>query len=110
MIDDLPEEPVVVNLNVPNVGVNEIKGWRHARVGHEPGRKMASATLESIEGREGAFSVRTEWGDPITLPADTDVGVVDNDEVALTYLSRLAAEQRTDLGAPEGALTSLLAR
>jgi 5'-nucleotidase len=110
LVDNMPAEPVVVNLNVPNIDVDEIKGWRHARVGHEPGRKMASATLEPVEGREGTFAVRMEWGDPVALPADTDGGMVDNDEVAVTYLSRLTAEHRTDLTAAEDALTALLAR
>jgi 5'-nucleotidase len=110
MVADMPAEPVVVNINVPNIDVDEIKGWRHARVGHEPGRKMAAATLEPVEGREGTFSVRMEWGDPVALPADTDAGMVDNDEVAVTYLSRLAAEERADLTTPETALTDLLAR
>jgi 5'-nucleotidase len=110
MVKELPAEPVVVNINVPNIGVDEIKGWRHARVGHEPGRKMASSTLEPIEGREGTYAVRMEWGDPVPLPVDTDGGMVENDEVAVTYLSRLAAEERSDLTAPEAALSDLLTR
>ena len=110
LVENMPAEPVVVNINVPNVEVDEIKGWRLARVGYEPGRKMARATLEPVEGREGTYGVRMEWGDPIALPADTDGGVVENDEVAVTYLSRLTAEERDDLTAPEDALSSLLAR
>ena len=109
LLANLPAEPVVANINVPNIAVDEIKGWSHARVGHEPGRKMAAATLVPIEGREDVFSVRMEWGDPIALPADTDGGMVENDEVALTYLSRLSADDRTDLTAAEDALTELLA-
>ena len=110
LVANMPEEPVVVNINVPNVELDEIKGWRHARVGYEPGRKMAKATLEPVEGREDTFGVLMEWGDPLALPADTDGGMVENDEVAVTYLSRLAADDRDDITASEAALSDLLAR
>ena len=38
-----PDVPVVVNVNVPNLPVAEIKGWRYAVVGSAPPRAIASA-------------------------------------------------------------------
>src|SRR5262249_6198794 len=75
LVADMPEDPVVVNLNVPNFELAEIKGWRHGRVGLEPPRKVADVTLEPKVGHEGAFYVRMDWGDALELPADTDGGL-----------------------------------
>ena len=104
-----PVEPVVANLNVPNLPIEEIRGWQSATVGMEPPRKVASALLEPKEGHEGCFHVRMSWGDAVDLPAGTDGGTVERDLVAVTYLSRLAAQERDDLDAAETALADLLA-
>ena len=104
----MPADPVVVNINVPNVELAEIRGWQHGRVGHEPPRKMSSALLEPKEGHDGSFHVRMSWGDAVELPADTDGGLVERDIVSVTYLSRLAAETRDDMGAGEAQLARLL--
>ena len=104
----MPAEPVVVNLNVPNLDLADVRGWRHGRVGHEPPRRMSSAVLEPKEGHDGSFHVRMSWGDAVELPADTDGGLVENDVVAVTYLSRISAEQRDDMAAGEALLDRLL--
>jgi 5'-nucleotidase len=103
-----PDDPVVVNLNVPNCPTGEIVGWRHARVGLEPSRQVATATLEPRLGHDGAFHVRMSWGDALDLPADSDGGVVARNEVSVTYLSRLEALQRDDMGSAELALSALV--
>ena len=54
------------------------------------------------------FGVQMTWGDPIVLPPHTDGGAVERNLVAVTYLSRITAEQRRDLGKPEAGLASLL--
>ena len=105
-----PEEPVVVNLNVPNLELDEIAGWRHGRVGHEPPRRMSSAVLEAKEGHDATFHVRMSWGDAVDLPRDTDGGIVEANEVAITYLSRMVAEQRHDRVAAEKLLDRLVRR
>jgi 5'-nucleotidase len=108
LVADMPAEPVVVNLNVPNLELHEIRGWRHARVGVEPPRRMSSAVLDPKEGHDGAYHVRMTWGDAVELPADTDGGIVEADHVAVTYLSRIVADQRTDMSAGEKRLEGLL--
>jgi 5'-nucleotidase len=108
LIADMPTEPVVVNINVPNLPLAEVRGWQHGRVGHEPPRKVSSAVLEPKEGHEGSFHVRMSWGDAIELPPDTDGGLVERDIVSVTYLSRLAAEPRNDMSAGEAQLSKLV--
>ena len=95
---------------VPNLPIGEILGWEHAQVGNEPPRKMAEAILEPKEGHDGTFHVRLSWGDAIALPPTTDGGAVERGYVSVSYLSRLAADGRTDLGGAEAGLSSLLAR
>jgi 5'-nucleotidase len=110
LVDDPPGVPVVVNLNVPNLPVSEMKGWRHTTVGLEPPRAMANAWLEPIAGHDAAYHVRMTWGDEVSLPEGTDGGTVERDAVSVTYLSRMVAEPRDDLGPAEAALDVLLGR
>jgi 5'-nucleotidase len=110
LIARIPSEPVVVNINVPNLPLDRLKGWRHTVVGLQPTRAMANAWLEPISGHDSAYHVRMAWGDEVSLPEGTDGGTVERDEVAVTYLSRMIAETRNDLDASERALDELVAR
>ena len=103
-----PAEPVVVNVNVPNLPVEQLGRWRHAEIGLVPPRAVVSADLEPIGGREGVFGVRMEWGDAVELPPETDTGAIQRDEIAISYLSRLRAERRDDLDAIDRALDGSL--
>ena len=102
------DEPVVVNINVPNLPVEEIKGWRHATVGARPPRAVSSARLDPIQGQEGCFTIRMEMGDTIVAPEDTDSGAIERDEVTVTYLSRLHPVPQPALGGVDDALNGLL--
>ena len=108
LVADMPADPVVVNLNVPNVPLAEIKGWRHARVGLEPPRKVSTAVLQPRIGQKDTYSVAMQWGDAIDLPDDSDGGVVEAGFVAVTYLSRLDNIERPDMAAGESSLSSLV--
>ena len=108
LVDALPDEAVVVNLNVPNCPVDEIKGWRRTSVGRDPQRPVSKADLVPIVGLEGAYRVSMEWGDPLDLPDDTDGGAVENGYVSVTYLSRLHEIERSDLAPAELALSGLV--
>lgn len=103
------DEPVVVNVNVPNLPVDELRGWRHAEVGLLPPRAVVEATMKPIEGREDVFAVQFQWGDAIELPPETDGGAIERDEVTVSYISRLEAQPRNDLAAVDEALDGLMA-
>jgi 5'-nucleotidase len=110
LVADPPAEPVVVNLNVPNVDLDQIAGWRLAEVGLEPPRRMSRALLQPIEGQHDVYNVEMSWGDAEDLPEHTDGGIVEANQVAVTYLSRMDATKRDDLDGAESALTRLLGR
>jgi 5'-nucleotidase len=111
LVAELPTEPVVVNLNVPNVALDEIKGWRRTVVGTLPPRAMAAAVLEPKEGHDGTFHVRMGWGDPVALPSETDGGAVELDEVSITFLGRLMEDDSSPaLPIVESGLAALLDR
>lgn len=108
--NDLPTTPVVVNINVPNKDVADIKGWRSGRIGHEPPRRMSTAMLEPKHGHEDSYYVRMQWGDAVELPADTDGGLVENDYVSVSYLSSIGHDERRDVELAETELTALFDR
>jgi 5'/3'-nucleotidase len=91
--------PVVVNINVPNCELADIRGWRHAAVGAVPPRTVTQVRLDPKIGHEGSFHVRMQWGDPVVLPEHTDGGAVGRGEVAVTYLTALAADEAADTSA-----------
>jgi 5'/3'-nucleotidase len=103
-----PDEPVVVNVNVPNVAFDEIAGWRQTEVAMLPPRTVASGRLHPIEGRDGAFSVEMVWGEPIELPPDTDSGAIERGVVTVSFLSRMQDEPRPDLARVASGLDRLL--
>jgi 5'-nucleotidase len=110
LVADPPAEPVVVNVNVPNLALEDITAWRHTSVGTAPPRAVGSATLEPISGTEDSYSIRMGWGEIIDSPADTDSGSIERDAVSITYLSRLHHEARDDLGHLDAAVDELLGR
>jgi 5'-nucleotidase len=107
---DLPDPPIVVNVNVPNVGIEEITAWRHAEVGTIPPRSVQTATLVPRAGYEETFTVDMQWGDPIPLPIETDGGSVEAGEVAISYLGRIVHDQSSSIDAVDAALDGLLGR
>lgn len=97
LLADLPSTPIVVNLNVPNLPIDEIEGWRYAQVGTVPPRSVSSVKLVPKLGHEDVFQLEMEWGDPVELPEDTDGGAVERNQVAVTYLTAFAHQDRDDV-------------
>ncbi len=108
LLDDMPVDPVVVNINVPDLPIEEFGTWQYAEVGMAPPRSMSNATLKPIPGHEDAFTVEMGWGDTVQLAPETDGGIVERNDVAITYLTRLAHYDRPDLGTVAKALNQLL--
>jgi 5'-nucleotidase len=109
-IADRPKEAVVINVNVPNCAVADMKGWRRTEIGHIVPVAMATADLEAKEGHEGAFYVRMNYGAQAQMPGDTDGGAVENGEVAITYVSRYTDVPSQGSAAVNDALTSLVGK
>ncbi len=86
---DLPSEAMCLNLNVPNVAVDELKGWRRTELAMLPGRSMTRLDLEPKIGHDGAYHVRLNWGAAVTLPEETDAGAVQAGYVSVSWLSRI---------------------
>ena len=103
-----PADPVVVNINVPNLDIGAVKGWRYAVVGSAPPRAVASARLEAVSGTEDCFSVKMAWGDQIEAPPETDSGAIERDEVTISFLSRLEHTPRPDMTGIDAALDALV--
>ena len=83
------EEPVVINVNVPNTEVHEIAGWRRTSVGMQVPRAVVTANLVPKEGHADSYTIDLAYGDPVALPHHTDGGAVENGEVSVTYIGRL---------------------
>jgi 5'-nucleotidase len=107
IVADPPATPVVVNLNVPNLELDEIAGWQQVEVGLHPPRAMAAGRLVETADPD-RFDVEIAWGDKLDLPPHTDGGAIERNLVTVTYLSRIQAERRSDLAKAEAALGNLL--
>ncbi len=87
LIEYPPTRPGVLNVNVPNLPVDQMGPWSWASVGRSSSRTMAKASLEPRPGHEGSFRVTTTFGDQLSLPDGEDGGTVQRGKVALTRLS-----------------------
>lgn len=108
LVRDLPGDPVIANINVPNVEFDEIEGWALTQVGLLPPRAMSTAALVADPDHPDRFGVDIGWGEPVDLPDNTDGGAIERNRVSVSYLSRLEAEHRGDVGLAEGHLDRLL--
>jgi 5'-nucleotidase len=108
LVDDMPLEPVVVNINVPDLPLESFGTWKYAKVGDRPPRSMSAANLKPIPGHEHAYTVEMGWGDAVELAPETDGGIIERNGVAISYLTRLDHHDRPDLGSIATSLDELL--
>jgi broad specificity polyphosphatase/5'/3'-nucleotidase SurE len=86
-------EASVLNINVPNLEVSEMKGWRETSVGTDLIRQMTEVEIEPKIGHEDTFNLKLKWGEripPTTI--NNDVGAVSNGYVSISWLSRLMSQ------------------
>ncbi|MGI9614481.1 MAG: 5'/3'-nucleotidase SurE [Acidimicrobiales bacterium] len=95
MLADLPDDVGVLNLNVPNLDVADMKGWSWTEVGQTPPRAMSKAVLEPKLGHDGAYRVKLSWGDEQAQAEGTDTRAVQDDVISVTWLSRIEALDQT---------------
>jgi 5'-nucleotidase len=105
-----PRGPVVLNVNVPNLPVDEIKGWRYCDIGRAPSRGLTGVRLEPRPGHERTFTVVMEAGDRNVLPPEVDGGAVEDGYVSLSWLSRIEHQPIDGTEGIDAALDTLLTR
>jgi 5'-nucleotidase len=86
----LPREAVVVNVNVPNLPLDEISGWERTGIGRIPPRVISEANLEPKAGHPNTYKVRMRWGDAVSLPEGSDGGAIERGKVSLSFVGALA--------------------
>jgi 5'-nucleotidase len=100
LVTDLPTDPVVLNINVPNNQAADMKGWRRTRVGSEPPRAIQRAQMQPAPGHTDTFHVEMSWGDAIQIPEDADGGAVMAGYASVTWLGRLEGDDPTQACVP----------
>lgn len=106
--DNVGDSPVI-NLNVPNLELDQIRGWRFTELGPEPTRAINRVELRPAVDDDGAFNVSMFWGDETFQAPEFDAGAVVNDEISISYLSRIVALEPPKDSTIGSALTNLLA-
>ncbi len=91
LVTDLPAEPVVLNINVPNSSASEMKGWLRTEVGAAPPRSLDNARIIPKPGHDGSFHVEMSWGEPVEMPIEIDCGAVMANYASVSWLGRLTA-------------------
>jgi len=107
-LSEPPADPSVLNINVPNLEMDQLKGWRMTEVAQMPTKTMTTPDLTAVDGHPGRFDVSLRWGDKIELPATTDTGAIERDEVSVTWLTGVTATSPANHTATEAALTAEL--
>jgi 5'-nucleotidase len=92
LLERPPTKPTIINVNVPNLALDAIKGWRHTVLGRQPGRAMESVRLEARPGHPGTYRVRMEYGPRTSLPAETDGGAIERGEISIGVLGPVTDE------------------
>ncbi len=110
LVANPPDEPGCLNINVPNLNLEDILGWKRTEVGETPARTRTTVNVEPKHGHEGAFYLNFDWGplDTDDYPRDTDVGAVAAGYVATTWLSRVRQTDFHTRSNAEAAVDALL--
>ena len=104
MPDHPDQDPTVLNLNVPNLELADLAGWKRTEVAHMPTTAFVNAALVPKAGHEDVFDVTMDWGDPVELSPDSDSGAIEDGYVTVTALTRLTDDRSVDLAPVTAAL------
>jgi len=90
LLANLPADPLLVNLNVPNVPLEQIKTWRYTDIAKQSWSQTIGAVSRQPLGEEQhGFGLRMSFGERHSLPPETDAGAVERGEVSVTLLGEM---------------------
>lgn len=88
-----PREPAgVLNVNVPDLPIEDIDGWAWAEIGASPPRSMTGVTLTPKPGHLGSHLITYTFGESGDLIDNSDTATVISNRVSLSWLSKIVAE------------------
>ena len=83
-------EPSVLNINVPNAEISQIKGWVRAQIGNTFATQR-SLTVEPSSEKKDSYKLIMGNGERIShLPVEIDTGAVANGYISVTWVSKLS--------------------
>jgi len=95
MLEDPPDDCGVMNLNVPNLPLEDMNGFRWATIGTTPNFAVQSAKLVPFESNSSTeFRVESDWGHAVEQPQGTDTAALADGLISLSWLSRITAVER----------------
>ena len=110
VIESPPERPVAINLNVDNIPLEEVKGWKRAEVISAPFAGTTALNLTPTEADPERFEIKMNWGSgkrPDPLPGSDLAAVVDG-YVAVSYLTELSEDPSLTSPGVEAQLSTLI--
>ncbi len=91
MLANPSAEPGILNINVPDLPLDEVDGWQWCEVGTEPVRALAQVNLTPKPGHTGSFNVSLDYGEPHQQAVGTDTGAIMENKATLSWLSAITA-------------------
>jgi 5'-nucleotidase len=85
----LPRDGIMINVNVPNLALDEMSGWERTSIGRIPPRVISEASLVPKAGHPNTFKVVMKWGDAVSLPEGSDGGAIERGKVSVSFLGGL---------------------
>ena len=86
-------EPSVLNINVPNAEISQIKGWVRAKIG-DTFATQRLLTVEPSSEKKDTYKLIMGNGERVShLPIEIDTGAVANGYISVTWVSKLSLEE-----------------
>ena len=110
IIENPPPLPSILNINVPNDRLENLKGWRYTEISDRQPLAKAEAKLEAKPGHKDSYGVSLSFNGSDEFPPETDSGSVKDGYVSMTWLSGIEAIKPDGVNQVDLALDSLLDR
>lgn len=108
LVENPLPEPGVLNINVPNMEVSDMKGWIRTEIGSNFARTLPKVTVKPIAGHDDSHYVIMNLGESLPPPSiETDLGAVGRGYVAVTWVSKYRLEDKPFGDSVESSLDAL---